>query len=277
MTNRTKTDDTNPENKTDPETSPDSPAQSGRRRVLKTLAGAGGVLAGGKALPENWSKPLLDTVVVPAQGQAISPACSSNTVEGSWLQSEAGDYTCDIPAGVCEVMVTAVGGDGGSGGGGGSQGGTAEVGQPGFAGEQQVTTFFVTAPVTLSVQVGNIGQGGTGGTDNTRGEGGAGGLPLGEAGSDGTTPVESGGGGGGGGGGSSRVYLGGTEFVLADGGHGGNGGDSDNGGGFEDSGAGGEGVSVAAGTGTGGYAGTTSEPDAGTGSGGTQGSVLIEW
>ena len=40
-----------------------------RRRILKTLLAGGGVIAGAKALPEKWAKPVVESVVLPAHAQ----------------------------------------------------------------------------------------------------------------------------------------------------------------------------------------------------------------
>jgi hypothetical protein len=41
-----------------------------RRRLLKALAGAGGVFAAGKSVPEKWTRPVVDSVLLPAHAQA---------------------------------------------------------------------------------------------------------------------------------------------------------------------------------------------------------------
>lgn len=40
-----------------------------RRRLLKSIVAGGGVLATGKLLPENWARPLVQSVVLPAHAQ----------------------------------------------------------------------------------------------------------------------------------------------------------------------------------------------------------------
>jgi hypothetical protein len=40
-----------------------------RRKVLKNMMAAGGVVTAGKALPERWTKPVLDSVMLPAHAQ----------------------------------------------------------------------------------------------------------------------------------------------------------------------------------------------------------------
>ena len=42
----------------------------GRRRLLKVLAGAGGVFATGALLPERWTRPVVESILVPAHAQA---------------------------------------------------------------------------------------------------------------------------------------------------------------------------------------------------------------
>jgi hypothetical protein len=44
--------------------------QQARRRLIKALAGAGGIFAAGKTLPENWTQPVVDSVMLPAHAQA---------------------------------------------------------------------------------------------------------------------------------------------------------------------------------------------------------------
>lgn len=42
---------------------------SARRRLLKSVVAGGGVLATGKLLPENWARPVVQSVVLPAHAQ----------------------------------------------------------------------------------------------------------------------------------------------------------------------------------------------------------------
>lgn len=41
-----------------------------RRRLLKALGGAGGTIAAGKVLPEKWTRPVVESVLLPAHAQA---------------------------------------------------------------------------------------------------------------------------------------------------------------------------------------------------------------
>lgn len=49
------------------------PAQQSRRRVLKGLTGSGGLILGAKALPEQWTRPIVNSVVLPVHAQTIAP------------------------------------------------------------------------------------------------------------------------------------------------------------------------------------------------------------
>ncbi|MGE4055926.1 MAG: hypothetical protein AB7F99_14105, partial [Vicinamibacterales bacterium] len=44
-----------------------------RRRLLLTLAGTGGAFAAANLLPRRWTRPIIDTVFVPAHAQASGP------------------------------------------------------------------------------------------------------------------------------------------------------------------------------------------------------------
>lgn len=48
----------------------DNPRQHARRRLLKALGGAGGAFAAGRSLPEHWTRPAVDAVLLPAHAQA---------------------------------------------------------------------------------------------------------------------------------------------------------------------------------------------------------------
>ena len=44
-----------------------------RRRLLKSLAAGGGVWTGSKVLPENWTRPVVDSVILPAHAGGSKP------------------------------------------------------------------------------------------------------------------------------------------------------------------------------------------------------------
>ena len=43
----------------------DKKAENSRRKLLKTAVVGGGVLGASKAMPEKWSKPVVDSVLIP--------------------------------------------------------------------------------------------------------------------------------------------------------------------------------------------------------------------
>lgn len=47
--------------------------QNSRRRLLKAAAGVGGLYSAGKMLPETWTRPVVDTVTLPAHAQTSGP------------------------------------------------------------------------------------------------------------------------------------------------------------------------------------------------------------
>ena len=49
---------------------PDTNAPEGRRRLLKALAVGGGAVVVGTSLPAAWTKPVIESVVLPAHTQA---------------------------------------------------------------------------------------------------------------------------------------------------------------------------------------------------------------
>ena len=51
----------------------DKKSSESRRKLLKSIAAGGGAIVAGKSLPENWKKPVVDSVLLPAHAQT-SPA-----------------------------------------------------------------------------------------------------------------------------------------------------------------------------------------------------------
>jgi len=98
----------------------DNKSNEARRKVIKSIA-AGGAIAAGKSLPEEWSKPVVDSVFLPAHAQN-SPPTATVTFHQAGLRLPE---TWTIPAGITQITVYArgdVGGDGGSAGGSGTDG-----------------------------------------------------------------------------------------------------------------------------------------------------------
>lgn len=54
--------------------------KSSRRKLLKTLAAGGGVFVGTKAIPEKWTTPVVDSVLMPAHAQLSG--CAERTISG---------------------------------------------------------------------------------------------------------------------------------------------------------------------------------------------------
>ncbi len=50
-----------------------------RRKLLKSIAAGTGAVAAGSAIPTKWSKPLVDSVVLPAHAQTTCPSCTGVT------------------------------------------------------------------------------------------------------------------------------------------------------------------------------------------------------
>lgn len=42
---------------------------TGRRKLLRSVVAGGGVLAAGRLLPDNWARPVVQSVILPAHGQ----------------------------------------------------------------------------------------------------------------------------------------------------------------------------------------------------------------
>ena len=54
-------------------------SDTSRRKLLKSIAAGSGAIVAGKSLPESWSKPVVDSVILPAHAQT-SLACSESIV-----------------------------------------------------------------------------------------------------------------------------------------------------------------------------------------------------
>lgn len=53
----------------------DPKSNDSRRKLLKIIAAGGGAVVAGKSLPENWARPVVDSVMLPAHAQT-STLCS---------------------------------------------------------------------------------------------------------------------------------------------------------------------------------------------------------
>jgi hypothetical protein len=211
---------------------------------------------------------------------------SSQYVPGSQTFTSSGTFT--VPIDVRRLTITMTGGSGGGGGGG------TGAGQTGNTSGKDIRTINVNSGETLTITIGQGGQGGRSGIANCgsnaaawftidndpaqrRGFGGTG-YVNGGAGSGAGCPNSfnsTGGWSGGGGGSTAYVYSGGA--VTAGGGNGGNGGINYGGG----SGTGGTGGNSGTGnqgaTGVAGGAGQGATFSGGYGGDGSAGSLSIVW
>ena len=51
----------------------DKKSSESRRKLLKSIAAGSGVIVAGKSLPESWSRPVVDSVMLPAHAQTSPP------------------------------------------------------------------------------------------------------------------------------------------------------------------------------------------------------------
>lgn len=56
----------------------DNKSSENRRKLLKSIAAGSGAIIAGKSLPENWTKPAVDSVLLPAHAQ--TSACTTINV-----------------------------------------------------------------------------------------------------------------------------------------------------------------------------------------------------
>ncbi len=80
-----------------------------RRKLLKSIAIGGGAAALGKTLPEQWSKPMVDSVLVPAHAQATQPPQRSlvslnietTSISDFFMQTAHASAVCILPPQFC--------------------------------------------------------------------------------------------------------------------------------------------------------------------------------
>jgi hypothetical protein len=84
-----------------------------RRKLLKSIAAGSGAIVAGKSLPESWSKPVVDSVLLPAHAQT-SPAVQTYfgpaiVIEGQELMGGANDVDVEntILADVTDKLIPA--------------------------------------------------------------------------------------------------------------------------------------------------------------------------
>jgi hypothetical protein len=59
----------------------DKKSSESRRKLLKSIAAGSGAIVAGKSLPESWSRPVVDSVMLPAHAQT-SPTCTDTPIAG---------------------------------------------------------------------------------------------------------------------------------------------------------------------------------------------------
>ena len=52
----------------------DNNSSESRRKLLKSIAAGSGVIVAGKSLPESWSRPVVDSVILPTHAQTSGGA-----------------------------------------------------------------------------------------------------------------------------------------------------------------------------------------------------------
>ena len=86
-----------------------------RRKLLKTIAAGSGAIVAGKSLPGSWSKPVVDSVILPAHAQT-SPAPPAPPVSGltgifittEQITADSGGSSVDLAIAVCSDIVNNV-------------------------------------------------------------------------------------------------------------------------------------------------------------------------
>jgi len=61
----------------------DKKSSESRRKLLKSIAAGSGAIVAGKSLPESWSRPVVDSVMLPAHAQTSPPAPSNGPFAGN--------------------------------------------------------------------------------------------------------------------------------------------------------------------------------------------------
>ncbi|MCK5359529.1 MAG: hypothetical protein KAJ95_02825, partial [Gammaproteobacteria bacterium] len=59
-----------------------------RRKLLKSIAAGSGAIVAGKSLPESWSRPVVDSVLLPAHAQTSPAVYAANLASLAMLESE---------------------------------------------------------------------------------------------------------------------------------------------------------------------------------------------
>ena len=76
----------------------DKKSNESRRKLLKSIAAGSGAIVAGKSLPDKWTAPVVDSVLLPAHAQT-SPAPTTTAAPGTTAAPVpcAGPYTATFP------------------------------------------------------------------------------------------------------------------------------------------------------------------------------------
>ena len=82
-----------------------------RRKLLKSIAAGSGAIVAGKSLPESWSRPVVDSVMLPAHAQTSQVALNYTSTDsvvtgGEWLEPFLTSAHADVPT-IGEYLVSA--------------------------------------------------------------------------------------------------------------------------------------------------------------------------
>jgi hypothetical protein len=86
----------------------DKKSNERRRKLLKSIAAGSGAIVAGKSLPESWSRPVVDSVMLPAHAET-SPQTPIPIVCGpSSLTASSVYFSVDVNTGACALSSTPV-------------------------------------------------------------------------------------------------------------------------------------------------------------------------
>jgi hypothetical protein len=69
----------------------DKKSSESRRKLLKSIAAGSGAIVAGKSLPESWSRPVVDSVLLPAHAQTSPQATTFTQTIRVDVPDSAGD------------------------------------------------------------------------------------------------------------------------------------------------------------------------------------------
>ena len=77
---------------------PENKSNDSRRKLLKSIAAGSGVIVAGKSLQEKWTRPVVDSVMLPAHAQTSPTAPTAQTYQGTaTTDRDRCDGTSDNP------------------------------------------------------------------------------------------------------------------------------------------------------------------------------------